>query len=40
MRKVRKVRHKTKLIFVVYKNCLEATEIKNEIKYLEKNKLE
>ena len=31
--------HKKTLKFVNYKNCLEATELENEIKHLEKIKL-
>ena len=30
---------KRKLKYENYKNCLEATKFKNEIKYLEKNKI-
>ena len=30
---------KRKLKYENYKNCLEATKLKNEIKYLEKNKI-
>ena len=30
---------KTKIKFENYKNCLEATQLANKIKYLEKNKI-
>ena len=31
--------HKKKLKFKIYNNCLEATQLKNKINYLEKNKI-
>ena len=31
--------HKRKLKFENYKNCLEATQLENKIKYLGKNKI-
>ena len=31
---------KRKLKFEIYKNCLEATQTKNKINYLEKNKID
>ena len=30
---------KRKLMFEIYKNCLEATQLENNIKYLEENKI-
>ena len=32
--------HKRKLKFEDYKNCLQATQLENKIKHLEKNKID
>ena len=32
--------HKRKLKFEDYKNCLQATQLENNIKHLEKNKID
>ena len=36
---IKKIGIKRKLKFENYKNCLEATQLDNKIKYLEKNKI-
>ena len=38
--KVKKCVIKRKLKFENYKNCLEATQLENKIKYLEKNRID